>query len=107
MACLVVVGLGAMLHMGSTNTLIQTIADQDIRGRVMAFYAMSFVGTMPIGSLLAGATAARFGPMDTLLGACVVGLMAAFGFYRSLPEIRRVLRPIYEEMGILTPAAGS
>ncbi len=114
-ACLVVMGFGTMTHMGSTNTLIQTIVQDHMRGRIMAFYAMSFVGTMPIGSFLAGLSSEQIGrafagsgdkfigPQATMVIASVIGLIAVALFYRSLPEFRRVLRPIYEEKGLLEP----
>ncbi len=101
LAVLPFVGFGAMKHMGSTNTLIQTVVEDRMRGRVMAFYAMSFVGTMPIGSLIAGAVSDRIGPQVTLLGAGVLGLLGTFFFYRNLPALRAQIRPIYEEKGIL------
>jgi MFS family permease len=100
---LVGVGFGAMLHMGSTNTMIQTMVEDRMRGRVMAFYAMSFVGTMPIGSLITGAISKHVGPTPTLLGAGLLGLLATTVFGRYLPHIRRHIRPIYESKGILDP----
>lgn len=101
---LVLTGFGAMLHMGSTNTLLQTMIEDRMRGRVMAFYAMSFVGTMPIGSLIAGYTSSHFGPAPTLMVAGLITLVGSALFYRSLPTFRSILRPIYEEKGILDSA---
>ena len=49
-----IVGAGFMISLAATNTIVQTIVPEDLRGRVMAFYAMSFLGTAPIGSLIAG-----------------------------------------------------
>jgi MFS family permease len=98
---LAAMGFGAMLHMGSTNTLLQTFVDDRMRGRVMAFYTMAFIGTMPIGSLVSGAASQAFGPTLTLAVAGAITLLGSYGFYRSLPEFRRVLRPIYEDKGIL------
>jgi MFS family permease len=95
------VGFGAMLHMGSTNTLIQTVVEDRMRGRVMAFYAMSFVGTMPMGSLITGAVSQSIGPIVTLVGSGVLGVFATFMFYRSLPELRKTLRAIYVSKGIM------
>lgn len=100
---LAVLGWGAMLHMGSTNTLLQTFVDDSMRGRVMAFYTMSFVGTMPIGSLISGWASTRIGPTWTLVAAGCVSLVGSYGFYRALPEFRRILRPMYRERGILPP----
>lgn len=102
---LAVLGFGAMKHMGSTNTLIQTIVEDRMRGRVMAFYAMSFVGTMPLGSLASGAIAKAVGPMPTLVGAGLLGLLASLSFARNLPRWRAATRPIYEAKGILPSTA--
>ena len=59
-----IVGAGMMVQMAATNTIIQTIVDEDKRGRVMGFYTMAFLGTAPIGSLIAGVAADRIGPRD-------------------------------------------
>src|SRR5262249_3334242 len=61
LAVLPFVGAGFMVQMASTNTILQTIVDDRFRGRVMAFYTMAFLGTAPIGSLLAGVLADRVG----------------------------------------------
>src|SRR5258707_593115 len=56
---MVVTGVGFMVQLASSNTVIQTIVREEMRGRVMAFYTMAFMGTAPFGSLLAGGLAAR------------------------------------------------
>ncbi len=56
-----VVGFGQMTHMASSNTLLQTIVDEDKRGRVMSFYALAFLGTQPFGNLAFGALAQHIG----------------------------------------------
>src|SRR6185503_12737320 len=101
MLVLPIAGAGMMVTMASTNTVLQTIVEERLRGRVMAFYAMAFLGTAPIGSLLAGVLAARIGAsMTVLLGgaACIV---AAAWFTRALPALRAQVRPIYIERGII------
>ena len=98
---MVVTGLGFMVQMATSNTLIQTIVDEDKRGRVMSFYTMAFMGTAPFGSLLAGFLAERIGAPHTLLlggTGCVIG---AAMFARALPRLRDFVRPIYIEKGIL------
>lgn len=97
------IGLGGMMQMGATNTVIQTIAEDHMRGRVMSFYAMSFVGTMPIGSLVAGALTPHIGPGWVLIGAGCIGVVTVYAFYRLLPAVRRAMRPMYESKGILQP----
>jgi MFS family permease len=106
MAFLVVTGLGFMVQMASSNTLLQTIVDEDKRGRVMSFYTMAVMGITPFGSLLAGGVAHGIGAAFTLrLGGigCVVG---ALWFAHSLPALRQALHPIYAKIGILPVPEG-
>ena len=101
MILMFVTGLGFMVQMAVSNTLIQTLVDEDKRGRVMSFYTMAFMGTAPFGSLLAGGLADRIGAPYTLLiggAGCVAG---AIWFARALPRLRDFVRPIYIEKGIL------
>jgi len=96
-----ITGIGFMVQMAVSNTLIQTIVDEDKRGRVMSFYTMAFMGTAPFGSLLAGSVAEKIGAPNTLLIGglgCVIG---ALWFQRALPRLRQFVRPIYIEKGIL------
>jgi MFS family permease len=101
LAMLMVTGFGMMLDMASANTLIQTLVEDDKRGRVMSLYAMAFMGTAPFGSLLAGALAHGIGAPRTLAlcGACC--FMAALAFFRAQPGFRSAVRPVYERSGIL------
>ncbi len=98
---LMFVGAGMMVTMASANTIVQTIVKEELRGRVMAFYTMAFLGTAPIGSILAGTIAERIGATHTiLLGG--IGCIVASGWFASrLPMIREIVRPIYIERGIL------
>jgi MFS family permease len=93
-------GFGMMKHMGSTNTMLQTIVDDNMRGRVMSFYAMAMVGYMPIGSFVAGFLAAWVGSAETLLVFSLISSLATLWFLRSFPRFRQELRPIYERKGI-------
>jgi MFS family permease len=102
---ILVAGAGMMLQMAASNTLLQTIVDEDKRGRVMSLFAMAFFGTAPFGSLLAGALASRMGPENTILVGGLVCLFAAAVFLRSLPRLRNAVRPIYVRMGILPEIA--
>jgi MFS family permease len=99
------VGLGMMQELASSNTIIQTILEEDKRGRVMSYYAMAFTGMAPFGSLLAGTLADRVGAQSALLisGACCIA--GAIWFAAKLPDIRRVVRPIYIELGIIPQMA--
>jgi len=98
---MVVTGVGFMVQLAASNTVIQTIVREDMRGRVMAFYTMAFMGTAPFGSLMAGGLAARLGaPRTILLGGCACIVGGAL-FARQLPRLRALVRPIYVERGIL------
>jgi MFS family permease len=105
LAALAVAGWGMMVTMASSNTVIQTIVDEEKRGRVMSFYTMAFLGTAPFGSLFAGSLSARFGAPHTVLLSGLLCFGAAIWFSQELPAIRRVVRPIYIRMGILPEVA--
>jgi len=102
---LVLTGAGMMVQMAAANTLIQTLVDEDKRGRVMSFFGMAFQGTAPFGSLLGGWLAARFGPSTVVLGSGVVVLMAGGAFASQLRGLRKHARPIYVQRGILPDTA--
>lgn len=102
---LTVTGFGMMALMASTNTVIQTIVDEEKRGRVMSFYTMAFLGTAPFGSLLAGWLSSRIGAPRTVMLSGVLCVTTAVWFARELPAIRELVRPIYRRMGILPEVA--
>ncbi len=85
---LTVAGFGMMIQMGSSNTLIQSMVPDRLRGRVMSVYSMMFMGMSPIGALLAGAAAGRWGAPLTVGCGGVVCLMGAAVFWKYLPGIR-------------------
>jgi MFS family permease len=95
------VGFGLMQQMAPSNTILQTIVDDEKRGRVMSFYSMAFLGMVPFGSLLAGYLAERIGAPMTMTVNGVICLLGSLWFARRLPAIREVIRPIYVQMGIL------
>ena len=105
LAAVAVAGFGMMRHMASSNTIVQTIVHEGKRGRVMAYYSMAFQGLAPFGSLAAGAIAGRIGAPATIVCGGVLCIAGAVWFARSLPRIRREIRPIYGELGILPKAA--
>ncbi len=99
-----VAGMGMMQGMAASNTIIQTLVSEDKRGRVMSYYTMAFMGMAPFGSLLAGTMAHAMGaPWTVIVNGSVVVLGAAWFFTRQR-AVWRVVRPIYQEMGII-PAA--
>jgi MFS family permease len=100
---MLVCGFGMMQQMAASNTIIQTIVEDSKRGRVMSFYAVAFVGMAPFGSLFAGALAHAIGAPFTVMlsGACCIA--GAGWFAMQLRTIRRLIRPIYMDLGILPP----
>ena len=94
-----------MVQMAVSNTVLQTIVDEDKRGRVMSFYTMAFMGTAPFGSLLAGIVAERIGAPYTLMLGGLGCILGALWFANSLPALRRDIRPIYVRIGIIPEVA--
>jgi MFS family permease len=95
------VGAGAILQIASSNTILQTLVDDDKRGRVMSLYTMSFLGTIPIGNLLGGFLANQIGATNTLIIDGIACILGSIFFTRQLPGLRQLVRPIYEQKGIL------
>ncbi|HEY3162474.1 MAG TPA: MFS transporter [Vicinamibacterales bacterium] len=104
-AVLAIAGCGFMIHLAATNTVLQTIVEERLRGRVMSFYTMAFFGTVPIGSLIGGVLADRYGAPNTVLVSGIACLAGSAWFATKLPAIRAVVRPIYRERGIITVPA--
>lgn len=102
---LVVTGFSFMQQMASSNTILQTITEDEKRGRVMSFYAMAFQGVAPFGSLIAGALAARIGAPHTLMLGGSICVAGAALFAWQLPVLRKLIRPIYVEKGIVPELA--
>jgi len=93
-ALLVPVGFFLMSQMAASNTLIQSMVPDAFRGRVMALYAMMFMGMAPFGALVSGAAADRFGaPLVVAAGGALCGL-GAIGFARRLPHLRAAARAL-------------
>jgi MFS family permease len=105
MACVLAAGFAMMMQMASTNTVIQTIVDEDKRGRVMSFYTMAFMGAAPLGSLLAGYFADRVGAPLTVRVAGVCCIAASLVFATQFQTLRSLIRPIYRRMGIMPELA--
>jgi MFS family permease len=106
MLILLVVGFGMMQQMASSNTILQTIVEDEKRGRVMSFYSVALQGMAPFGSLMGGTLAARIGAPRTVMVSGVLCLAGSLWFARTLPAIRKVVRPIYVRMGLLPEVHG-
>jgi MFS family permease len=105
LAALFVVGFGMMAQNASANTILQTIVNDDKRGRVMSLYTVAVLGVAPFGSLIAGSVAARLGAPYTIMGGGLACVAASLFFVRRLPVLRKLLRPIYEQKGIIPEVA--
>ncbi|MFI5235941.1 MAG: MFS transporter [Gemmatimonadales bacterium] len=101
LAVLPLVGAGMMVAMAAVNTIIQTMVEERLRGRVMAFYAMAFLGTAPIGSLLGGVVADRIGAPHTIFLGGIACVLGAIVFRLHLPALRPHIREVYTARGIL------
>ncbi len=101
MLLMLVVGFGMMQGLTASNTIIQTIVPEDKRGRVMSYYTMAFVGMAPFGSLLSGFLAHAIGVQWTVVVSGVACILGAGWFLTQIKGVRKAMRPIYEELGIL------
>lgn len=104
---MVAIGFGMMQQFTASSTVIQTIVPEDKRGRIMSYWTMAYMGAVPSGSLLVGCLANTVGVQGTLVlcgCGCVIG---AGWFWGKRHEMRRLVRPIYEELGIIPAAVSS
>jgi MFS family permease len=101
MLLMLVTGFGMMQGVTASNTILQTLVDEKMRGRVMSYYTMAFVGMAPFGSLLAGALAHAIGAPRTVMVSGVACILGSLWFWTRLKTIRKDMRPIYERLGIV------
>jgi MFS family permease len=97
---LIPVGFSVMTQMGSTNTLIQSMVPDRLRGRTMAVYSMMFMGMAPFGALLSGALADRIGAPKTVAFGGVVAILGALAFARHLPKISGETRQLLDAASV-------
>jgi predicted MFS family arabinose efflux permease len=97
---LIPVGFSVMTQMGSTNTLIQSMVPDRLRGRTMAVYSMMFLGVAPLGALLSGWSADRIGAPHTLAIGGVIAILGAIAFARHLPKIRIEARQLLDAASV-------
>lgn len=98
MLLMVIIGFGLMLNTAASNTVLQTITDDDMRGRVMSFYTMAIMGTAPFGSLIAGSMARLLDPQVAILVGGVSSIIAAMVFFRKLPHLKVLVKPVYDAL---------
>ena len=101
LAMMVFTGFGMLINIAAVNTILQTITEDDKRGRVMSFYTMAFIGLTPIGNLLAGILAESIGAPNTVIISGAVCILGAIIFSIKLPSIKLAARPVYIEKGII------
>ncbi|MEE3716767.1 MFS transporter [Tumidithrix elongata RA019] len=100
---MLLIGLGTILQVSSGNIVLQTIVDDDKRGRIMSLYTMSFLGMTPFGNLMGGALADLIGATNTLIIAGLSCLLGSFFFSRQLPALKKIVHKIYQSKGIIIP----
>jgi MFS family permease len=101
-----IAGFGIFMTAASCNTIVQSVVPEDKRGRVMSYYTMFFIGSLPIGHLAAGALAERIGAPFTFLAGGIACALAGSLFAAGLPSLRSHLRPVYVERGIIPSTEG-
>ena len=101
---LIPVGYAVMLQMSSSNTLIQAMVPDELRGRAMAVYTMMFMGMAPVGSLMAGVMADKIGAPWTVTMGGVAAIGGAIIFLRRLPSLRFEARQLIVAQGLSVDA---
>ncbi len=105
MILLLITGMSMMVQMSSSNTILQTIVEDKMRGRVMSFYTTAFTGMAPFGSLIAGSLASEIGAPNTLIIGGICCIIGAGIYSQHLPLLKGLIRPIYVKMGIIPEIA--
>jgi MFS family permease len=85
--------------------LLQTIVDDEMRGRLMSFFIVAVMGAAPVGSLVAGWFADRVGEPLTVILCGVISVIGSILFMIKLPALRSLVRPIYVKKGIIPEVA--
>jgi MFS family permease len=98
---LIFTGFGMMVQMTSSNTMLQSLTDDDKRGRVMSFYTMSFMGMVPFGNLFAGFMSDLIGVTNMVMAGGICCIIGAAYFYTKLPMLRTFIRPVYIKKEII------
>jgi MFS family permease len=102
---MLITGYGMMQGTTASNTILQTLVDEQMRGRVMSYYTMAFVGMAPFGSLLAGSLAHAIGAPRTVIISGVACMIGSLWFWTRMTAVRDEMRPIYQRLGIVPSAA--
>jgi MFS family permease len=105
LVALAFVGLGMIVQLATCNTILQTIVEDDKRGRVMSLYTTAFMGMAPFGSILGGAIAHRIGVQLTMVCGGFICLAGGALFAARIPKLRPLVLPIYRQKGIIPQVA--
>ncbi|MEP6515371.1 MFS transporter [Microcoleus vaginatus] len=95
------VGFGFIIQFAGGNTFLQTIVEDDKRGRVMSIYTMAFFGVTPFGNLVAGGLANYIGAPNTVIIGGIVCVLGSIVFTKQLPALKNIVRPLYQKMGLI------
>ena len=98
LAALALTGLGFIIQMAGTMTLLQGLCPNELRGRVMGLFSTLFVGTTPFGALLYGLVAHRAGVAPTLAGGAAAALLAGAVYHLEVPRLRRGIAALRPEL---------
>jgi MFS family permease len=104
-AMLFLAGFAVMIQVGASNTLIQSIVPDHLRGRAMSVYAMMYIGIGPVGAMVAGFAAERFGARVTILAGAAICIAASLAFASLIPSIRPIARQLIREQRAQMEAA--
>ncbi|MCC3597093.1 MULTISPECIES: MFS transporter [unclassified Microcoleus] len=96
------VGFGFIIQFAGGNTFLQTIVEDDKRGRVMSIYTMAFFGVTPFGNLVAGGMANYIGSPNTVILGGIICILGSIIFTRQLPALKNLVRPLYQKMGLIS-----
>ena len=95
------VGFGFIIQFAGGNTFLQTIVEDDKRGRVMSIYTMALFGVTPFGNLVAGGLANYIGAPNTVIIGGIVCVLGSIVFTKQLPAFKILVRPLYQKMGLI------
>jgi MFS family permease len=100
MLFLAIVGFGQINTLAASNTAFQSMSEDEKRGRVLAFYYTAILGIAPFRDILSGYSAEKISAPTTVLIGAVISIFAAFVFFKQIPELRKIVRPIFISQGV-------
>jgi MFS family permease len=95
---LAIIGFGSLLQSASSNTIIQTLVQDEMRGRVMSIYIMSFLGMISFGNLFQGTLVSFIGAPATVIVSGIICVLVAIFYARQLPKLRRMVWVSHPEL---------